>query len=132
MVKRAEKQGENAKGSDESGVKTVAIDPLEHIFLLSEEIKQEEERLKNLKSERDSMLTCAVNAQMRETDRFKIEEVVKKRREIDVEAFKKRFPKQFREIATVAVGAAERVLGKETVTEVSNFKEYLSFVVVRK
>lgn len=105
---------------------------LEQIFLIDREIKRLSEEIEELKQRRGDLLDLAMQSGIEEQGRYVLRCSLSKVRELDLEAFKNRYPDIFMEIGVVRLKDADEILGKDAVTEFCTIKESKTFRVAER
>ena len=103
---------------------------LEQIFKLNQEISSLNDKLKELTILKNSLLEQALNTGIKQQGKFILQSSSVSVRQLNLEAFKQLHPQVFMEIGSVKLSDADRVLGKEEVTELCTLKETISHKVV--
>jgi hypothetical protein len=73
-----------------------------------------------------------VNTGIKEQGNFILQSSSQSVRHLNLEAFKQLYPQVFMEIGSVRLSDADRVLGKEEVSELCTLKEITSYKVVER
>ena len=107
-------------------------DILEQIYKLNQEISDLNNKLKDLTFLKNTLLEQAVNTGIKEQGNFILQSSSHSVRQLNLEAFKQLYPQVFMEIGSLKLSDADRVLGKEEVTELCTLKESITYKVVEK
>jgi ATP-dependent DNA helicase RecQ len=126
------KENETDTLSPETTEMPVSGDTLEHIFRIDQEISDLNKKLKELSLQKNTLLDQAVNTGIKEQGNFILQSSSQSVRHLNLEAFKQLYPQVFMEIGSVRLSDADRVLGKEEVSELCTLKEITSYKVVER
>lgn len=107
-------------------------DTLEQIYNLNQEIFDLNNKLKDLTFLKNTLLEQAVNNGIKEQGNYILQSSSHSVRQLNLEAFKQLYPQVFMEIGSLKLSDADRVLGKEEVTELCTLKESITYKVVEK
>jgi len=104
---------------------------LERAFTLKDQIDNLQRQLYELKAEYNRHLDAAKNLQITQQGPYSLDKVVHRRRMVEVDTFRERYPEVFIELATIPVIAAERIIGKEAMEEVVKYQIVESYQIRR-
>ncbi|MDO8873675.1 MAG: HRDC domain-containing protein [Methanoregula sp.] len=102
---------------------------LEQIFHINQEISGMNNKLKELNFLKNSLLEHVKKTEIRQQGNYILQSSTTSIRQLDLEAFKQRYPQVFMEIGSVTLSDADRILGKTEVTELCTFKESTRYSV---
>jgi len=105
---------------------------LEGIFLIDREIKRLNEEIDELKKEKSALLDQAMQSGIEEEGRYSLRCSLSKVRELNLEAFKNRYPEIFMEVGIVRLKDVDEILGKDVVTELCTITESKTFKVAER
>ena len=95
---------------------------LENAYFLREKIDLLQKQILELKSDYDRCIEAARCQQITRQGSYKIERIVQRSRVIQVGKFLERYPEEFVLLASVPVTAAERIIGKEALSDLVEYK----------
>lgn len=110
----------------------ISGDTLEQLFNIDQEISDLNIRLKELVYLKNTLLDQAVNTGIKEQGNYILQSSSHSVRQLNLEAFKQLYPQVFMEIGSVKLSDADRILGKEEVTELCTLKEIISYKVLER
>jgi len=120
-----------AKGSSESsdrfGVDNEHL--LENAYSIKEKIDLLQKQILELKSDYDRCIQAARDQQITHQGSYIREKLVHKSRVIEVGRFRERYPEQFFKLAYVPVTAAEKIIGKEALSDIVEYKIRESYII---
>lgn len=104
---------------------------LERAFTLKDQIDKLQRQLYELKAEYKRHLDAAKGQQITQQGPYRLDKVVHRRRMVEVDTFRDRYPELFIELATIPVIAAERIIGIEAMEEVVEYQIVESYQIRR-
>jgi len=100
--------------------------------LIDREIKRLNEEIDELKKEKSALLDQAMQSGIEEEGRYALRCSLSKIRELNLEAFKHRYPEIFMEVGLVRLKDIDEILGKDVVTELCTITESKTFRVTER
>jgi hypothetical protein len=119
------KQPDIIESSDSSNV-------LERIYKLNQEISSITDTLKELTILKCSLLDQVKKTGIKQQGNYILQSSTVRVRQLNLEAFKQLYPLVFREIGSVKISDADRVIGKAEVKGLCTFKESTTYRVLKK
>ena len=102
---------------------------LEDAYFLKEKIDLLQKQILELKSDYNRCIEAARYQQITHQGSYKIEKIVQKSRVIQVGKFRERYPEEFVMLASVPVTAAERIIGKEALSDLVEYKTRETYII---
>jgi ATP-dependent DNA helicase RecQ len=102
---------------------------LENAYILKEKMDLLQKQILELKLDYSRCIQDAGDLQITQQGPYRMEKIVHKSRVIEVGKFRERYPEEFFRLASVPVTAAERIIGKEALSDVVEYKIRESYVI---
>lgn len=102
---------------------------LEQIYYLNNEISNLNDNLKELNFLKNSLLEQVKKSGINQQGNYILQSSTTRIRQLNLEAFKQLYPQIFMEIGFVTLTDADKILGKDEVTELCTFKESTKYSV---
>ena len=103
---------------------------LERIYQFEQDITSLNEKLKELTALRSALVNQVVESKIRQQGKYILQSSTASVRQLNLEAFKQRYPQIFMEIATVRLKDADTAIGRTEVTSLCTLKESTTYRVV--
>lgn len=102
---------------------------LEQIFHINQEISGMNDKLKELNFLKNSLLEQATKSGIHQQGNYILQSSKTSIRQLNLEAFKQLYPQIFMEIGSVTLTDADKILGRDEVTELCTLKESTKYSV---
>ena len=112
---------------DRSGVDNEHL--LENAYSLKEKMDHLQKQILEIKSDYDRCIQAARDQQITHQGPYIMEKFVHKSRVIEVGRFRERYPEEFFKLAYIPVTAAEKIIGKEALSDMVEYKIRKSYVI---
>lgn len=103
--------------------------PLEQIYQLTKEISSLNDKVKELTFQKNELFDQVKKSGIHQQGNYILQSSMTSIRQLNIEAFKQLYPQVFMEIGSVTLTDADKILGRDEVTELCTLKESTKYSV---